>query len=760
MTWDYLSNLDVLRLESRRAILPSKWKMAADGSCERSRHLDRDGCISLSAILGSFNAPISEEQAWAVCFQTSRCLKKIWEEKVPCFCLTNTAQIFIQRDGQVSRKTATYTSGFTRPPATTEYKLVTSLGITLFHALDFGLCEEEERSLSPSLELLIDRMTSADPDDDSHADDSSSSDDETASQNIDEGIEKDSEEDDMLLSETGHEKAGLTLEKVLEMCMARLSNPHQADNHYKAVCRALVAEVQELSTFLEKVSQGTKELLKNSQEESNGANLDCLQVQDWARLWMQVIRELRQGVKLKKVDSAPHPIEYELTPYEMLLDDIRARRYKLNKVMVNGDIPPRVKKDAHALILEFIRSRPPLVPVSKRKLRPLPPRQPTLYEKLMASLKQQHKLKPVPRETQMAMNEDEVEKPQQNRRLIKVDLSLRLSSSFEDDDFDDLFNSPPSEESHPTPNDVDAYETNNYFEERRHSVPVYKSPVNQCDIIRPPLLKAKTLDYRYIQDDTISSPVASDFWKSSQWQSLECLSLTLEEVVHIRNVLTKADLETLLVFPQLYNDVANGKVCFTCKKTKFSFFGSWGVKCKLCERIVCSRCYSKMHIPTEHFSSIPVYMLSPTPPTEDPDNFWKFSFDFIRSQESQSPEEPPEDLPAPTKVQHSESFHSLSNIEETEDISPPKKKGPLLRSKTIHHQPEDSFEENSTKGPVENVCCDCKEMLCHIIAASQATKSIRNTYRNKWKRQKSLPTAKSFASTLSKSVADEFGGSA
>lgn len=28
--------------------------------------------------------------------------------------------------------------------------------------------------------------------------------------------------------------------------------------------------------------------------------------------------------------------------------------------MVNGDVPPKVKKDAHALILEFIRSRPPL----------------------------------------------------------------------------------------------------------------------------------------------------------------------------------------------------------------------------------------------------------------------------------------------------------------------------------------------------------------------------------------------------------------
>lgn len=35
--------------------------------------------------------------------------------------------------------------------------------------------------------------------------------------------------------------------------------------------------------------------------------------------------------------------------------------------MVNGDVPPKVKKDAHALILEFIRSRPPLKKVCKTK---------------------------------------------------------------------------------------------------------------------------------------------------------------------------------------------------------------------------------------------------------------------------------------------------------------------------------------------------------------------------------------------------------
>ena len=82
-----------------------------------------------------------------------------------------------------------------------------------------------------------------------------------------------------------------------------------------------------------------------------------------AKLWVQVIRQLRNGVKLKAIgvgESARKPIEYELTPYEMMMDDIRSRRYKLRQVMIDGTIPPRVKKDAHAVILEFIRSRPPL----------------------------------------------------------------------------------------------------------------------------------------------------------------------------------------------------------------------------------------------------------------------------------------------------------------------------------------------------------------------------------------------------------------
>jgi len=84
-----------------------------------------------------------------------------------------------------------------------------------------------------------------------------------------------------------------------------------------------------------------------------------------ARFWVQVISELRRGVKLKKVEANLSSrmslrgegslSDHKLTPYESLMDDIRQRRYHLKKTS-----PMPSKKDAHAIILEFIRSRPPL----------------------------------------------------------------------------------------------------------------------------------------------------------------------------------------------------------------------------------------------------------------------------------------------------------------------------------------------------------------------------------------------------------------
>ena len=144
----------------------------------------------------------------------------------------------------------------------------------------------------------------------------------------------------------------------MEECAKHLAVESESKTHFRNVCRALVSEAVELTDFMEKVKT-------HQENESTSEELQELGLQDWARLWRSVLRDMRTGVKLKKQEFTKTPVEYELTPYEILMSDIRERKYKLNKIMIDGELPPRMKKDAHDIILTFIRSRPPLKPVSK-----------------------------------------------------------------------------------------------------------------------------------------------------------------------------------------------------------------------------------------------------------------------------------------------------------------------------------------------------------------------------------------------------------
>ena len=71
--------------------------------------------------------------------------------------------------------------------------------------------------------------------------------------------------------------------------------------------------------------------------------------------------------------------------------------------------------------------------------------------------------------------------------------------------------------------------------------------------------------------------------------SENCLKLTFDELCHIRNVLTKAELDYLLFDNQLFEDVSKGRICFSCRKTKFNLF-KWGSKCRVCQQRVCKKC--------------------------------------------------------------------------------------------------------------------------------------------------------------------------
>ncbi|XP_008561236.1 PREDICTED: protein spire homolog 1-like isoform X1 [Galeopterus variegatus] len=169
--------------------------------------------------------------------------------------------------------------------------------------------------------------------------------------------------------------------------------------------------------------------------DESSTDLEELKNADWARFWVQVMRDLRNGVKLKKVQERqynPLPIEYQLTPYEMLMDDIRCKRYTLRKVMVNGDIPPRLKKSAHEIILDFIRSRPPLNPASARKLKPTPPRPRSLHERMLEEIKAVRKLRPVSPE-EIRHSRLDVTIPESPKNIVKSSVvSGRLTSQTEE----------------------------------------------------------------------------------------------------------------------------------------------------------------------------------------------------------------------------------------------------------------------------------------------------------------------------------------
>ncbi|XP_077951667.1 protein spire homolog 1-like isoform X2 [Gasterosteus aculeatus] len=514
----------------------------------------------------------------------------------------------------------------------------------IYKALDYGLKENEERELSPPLEQLIDLMTNmAEAERDACPD---------------EGYEA-TEEEDEAEDDAGNICSVPGYRDIFKLCTAHLPALSDTPTHYQAVCRALYTETKELGTFLEKIRSAKENLRKMEDGPSGdpGRDLNELQNADWARFWVQVMRDLREGVKLKKVQERqynPLPIEYQLTPYEMLMDDIRSKRYKLRKVMVNGSIPQRLKKSAHEVILDFIRSRPPLNPVSARKLKPQTELPPTLHERILKEIKSERKLRPVsPGEVRRGMlghgktrsvpqdlfrtGRDEFspymgrrtssslslangsacsraepsgsQSVPPRKRLLKAPSLAELDSSDSDDEIfghrsassssvatsmmDDTspecalgkktppsflpISSTPQPERRQTP-------------QRRHSIEK-ETPTN-VRLFQPPSKKnSKSLE-------EFCFPV-------------ECLSLTVEEVMHIRQVLVKAELEKFQQYKDIYNAMKKGKLCFCCRSKRFSFF-TWSYICQFCKKPVCAQCCKKMRLPSKPYSSLPIYSIGST----------------------------------------------------------------------------------------------------------------------------------------------------
>ncbi|NWH98041.1 SPIR2 protein, partial [Tichodroma muraria] len=670
-------------------------------------------------------------------------------------------------------------------------QMVQSLGFAVYRALDWGLDENEERELSPRLEQLIDLMTNSDSEDSGCA-------------TADEGYGGQEEEEE---GGEGPPRSVRTFGQAMRCCAARLADPAGAPAHYQAVCRALFAETVELMAFLAKI-RDAKELLQKlkedeEEEERPAAELGNLRNTDWvgqhgrawglcwawagadavslcppqARLWVQLMRELRHGVKLKKVQEKqfnPLPTEYQLTPFEMLMQDIRARNYKLRKVMVDGDIPPRVKKDAHELILDFIRSRPPLKQASERRLRPLPQKQRTLHEKILEEIRQERKLRPVEQKarpsagysslpciphacagrltsssclelsrcpasalpvrprprvllkapTLAEMEEMNLSEARGNLQRWgdttgardedspATEVPLKRDRSFSEQDLAQLQSQLGGDEA--APRDPEPLQPEprprsgtargphvpwlqgvcampfsgggtgqHVLATASLSVPAGSVPASCHPLPDGPALPRAALGAveERPEDGSSAAPASSSkhLWLEFS-HPVESLALTVEEMINVRRVLVKAEMEKFLQSKELYSSLRRGKVCCCCR-AKFPLF-SWPTSCFFCKRSVCSSCSLKMKMPSKKLAHIPVYALG-----------------FESPPGSLPPKAPP--------LRRREPFHSLS--------------GPCWR------RVEEEFPHIYAQGSVlRDVCSDCAGFVTDVVSSSRRSVAVLN----------------------------------
>ncbi|KAM6409104.1 protein spire homolog 2 [Rhynochetos jubatus] len=660
--------------------------------------------LSLEEVLKCYEQPLNEEQAWALCFQSCRAAAAA-APAAPAAPL-RTADIRLRGDGSVVLPAPPPELPLLLTPSA-EAQMVQSLGFAIYRALDWGLDENEERELSPRLEQLIDLMTNSDSED-------------SGCGTADEGYGGQEEEED---GGEGPPRAVRTFGQAMRCCAARLADPTEAQAHYQAVCRALFAETVELKAFLAKI-RDAKEMLQKLKEDEEAeerpaAELGSLRNTDWARLWVQLMRELRHGVKLKKVQEKqfnPLPTEYQLTPFEMLMQDIRARNYKLRKVMVDGDIPPRVKKDAHELILDFIRSRPPLKQASERRLRPLPQKQRTLHEKILEEIRQERKLRPVEMQYRGQKGYSslpciphacsgrlasssclELSRPPASavparprpRILLKAptlaemeemniseeedspgtEVSLKRDRSFSEQDLAQLQSQavpqePESLQPEPRP--------------RSGSVPASCHPLP--DSSAPPRAALGAVEERP-EDGSSTAPSTSSkhLWLEFS-HPVESLALTVEEMINVRRVLVKAEMEKFLQSKELYSSLRKGKVCCCCR-AKFPLF-SWPSACLFCKRSVCTSCSLKMKMPSKKLAHIPVYALG---------------FESL----------PGSLLAKALPLRRRETFHSLSG--------------------TCWRRVEEEFPHIYAQGSVlRDVCSDCAGFVTDVICSSRRSVAVLN----------------------------------
>jgi len=569
-------------------------------------------------------SPIEQEHAWAVIYQGVTSLLSVVGKEASsstriCYLVRGMEDIKMSKEGSIHLNTFTLCEG-SRVTMTSMATGVAELGVAIYEALDWSVSQDVsvERNLSSELEKVFDVMTSADD-----------------IELLDEGI------GEMLVTSR-------LCEKVLELCRHHLAVPDEAAEHYQQVCRALVAEALELSNFM--VNLSTKDL----------EEFEALDRQEWAGIFAEVMRELRHGVKLKAVDYTRTPTEFALTPYELLMYDIKNKKTELKRA-----IPVHVEKAAKDKILEAIRSRPPLKPMEERKLKSPKQDDETPIGNLMNEIRRGTARKSL-RKTII------------KRKECNVDFGKVVSRVTETDkrviDMDESF----------------AVAISNFEE----------SPDNSLDMIpsSPESAAGNVFDcISYEGNESVTNVDASSV--EVDQNELEpdpdpCL-ISLEEVGRIRSTITLANMDRQDMSKQARKDYSKGRICFQCAKTKFNMF-NWAYPCQLCKRQVCKTCCKKIRLPSLKLADI--------------------SVSSIRSQLNTDQEKHGNGERKPSfggGWQRSSLRFKRNSVQDDQEK--------FTRSKTVTKAELDKMREkafnaaNEALGTDHIVCCGCKELLASMV---------------------------------------------
>ncbi|XP_067303481.1 protein spire homolog 1 isoform X2 [Pseudorasbora parva] len=322
--------------------------------------------MSLGEMLQTQDHPVSEEQAWALCFQLCSLLShQTWRKTLVSPAADG---VLFSRDGSVSLRPTDGSAGKAFVMETEE-QAVEFVGRLVYLSLDWGLETQVERELSETLEILVCQMTKVNP--------------------------------------SAHHSCRpiCTISDVIQVCKERLYDPSQAVKHYKDVCSSLFSHTAELCQYLQIVQQSRESLQKLFESETQ---LVARVTTSWMPTWKDLVDELSRGVVLqplaKRATLTKSTLPDETPPFNQLLRDIQCRRYTLRKVQDVGD--SQRKPDPHQTLLEFIRSRPKLRPASERKMRLKPKEQSSPHELLMEEIRSVNHWKRLAHNTEPAHQSD------------------------------------------------------------------------------------------------------------------------------------------------------------------------------------------------------------------------------------------------------------------------------------------------------------------------------------------------------------------